>query len=85
MIRDVLKPFLVGHNAKDVEAPYDAVQCRVRYVGRSSVASFAISAVYTALWDLGGKARSAARSGKWLAVQQMEPATIVAALTSISS
>ena len=56
MIRDDLKPILVGHDAEDVEALYDAMQWHVHYVGRGGVASFAISAVDTALWDLSGKA-----------------------------
>ncbi|MBG06042.1 MAG: uroporphyrinogen decarboxylase [Rhodospirillaceae bacterium] len=58
MIRDDLKPFLVGHDAEDVEALYDAMQWHVHYVGRGGVASFAISAVDTALWDLRGKANN---------------------------
>ena len=56
MIRDDLKPILVAHDAEDVEALYDAMQWHVHYVGRGGVASFAISAVDTALWDLSGKA-----------------------------
>ena len=52
MIRDDLKPFLVEHDAEDVEALCDAMQWDVHYVGRGGVASFAISAVDTALWDL---------------------------------
>jgi L-alanine-DL-glutamate epimerase-like enolase superfamily enzyme len=56
MIRDDLKPILVGHDAEDVEALYDAMQWHVHYVGRGGVASFAISAVDTALWDLRGNA-----------------------------
>jgi L-alanine-DL-glutamate epimerase-like enolase superfamily enzyme len=55
MIDHDLKPFLIGQNASDVEALYDAMQWHVHYVARGGVASFAISAVDIALWDLRGK------------------------------
>lgn len=55
MIRDDLAPFLLGQQAGDVEALYDAMQWHVHYVARGGVASFAISAVDIALWDLRGK------------------------------
>jgi len=57
MIRDDLTPFLIGQDAGDVEALYDAMQWHVHYVARGGIASFAISAVDIALWDLRGKAR----------------------------
>ena len=57
MIRDDLTPFLVGQDARDVEALYDAMQWHVHYVARGGIASFAISAVDIALWDLRGKSR----------------------------
>jgi L-alanine-DL-glutamate epimerase-like enolase superfamily enzyme len=38
-----------------VEALYDAMQWHVHYVARGGIASFAISAVDIALWDLRGK------------------------------
>ncbi|PTX54235.1 L-alanine-DL-glutamate epimerase-like enolase superfamily enzyme [Litoreibacter ponti] len=56
MIRDDLGPFLVGQNAENVEDLYDAMQWHVHYVARGGIASFAISAVDIALWDLRGKA-----------------------------
>ena len=56
MIRDDLKPFLVMQDADDVETLYEAMQWHLHYVGRGGIASFAISAVDTALWDLRGKA-----------------------------
>lgn len=56
MIRHDLAPFLVGQEASDVEALYDAMQWHVHYVARGGIASFAISAVDIALWDLRGKA-----------------------------
>ena len=55
MIEHDLAPFLVGKEAGDVEALYDAMQWHVHYVARGGVASFAISAVDIALWDLRGK------------------------------
>lgn len=57
MIEHDLKPFLIGQDATDIEALYDAMQWHVHYVARGGVASFAISAVDIGLWDLRGKAR----------------------------
>ena len=55
MITHDLAPFLAGQPADDIDALYDGMQWHVHYVGRGGVASFAISAVDTALWDLRGK------------------------------
>ena len=55
MIEHDLAPFITGKNAADVEALYEAMQWHVHYVARGGVASFAISAVDIALWDLRGK------------------------------
>ena len=55
MIRHDLAPFLTGQDATDVEDLYEAMQWHIHYVGRGGVASFAISAVDTGLWDLRGK------------------------------
>lgn len=55
MIEHDLAPFLIGKPAEDVEALYDAMQWHMHYVARGGVASFAISAVDIALWDLRGK------------------------------
>lgn len=55
MIRDDLTPFLLGQDASAVEDLYDHMQWHIHYVGRGGIASFAISAVDIALWDLRGK------------------------------
>ena len=55
MIDHDLAPFLIGKDAQNVEELYDAMQWHVHYVARGGVASFAISAVDIALWDLRGK------------------------------
>ncbi|MEM7472747.1 MAG: mandelate racemase/muconate lactonizing enzyme family protein [Pseudomonadota bacterium] len=55
MIEHDLTPFLVGQDASEVEALYEAMQWHVHYVARGGIASFAISAVDIALWDLRGK------------------------------
>ena len=55
MLRHDLAPFLIGRDSADVEALYDAMQWHVHYVARGGIASFAISAVDIALWDLRGK------------------------------
>jgi L-alanine-DL-glutamate epimerase-like enolase superfamily enzyme len=54
MIEHDLVPFLVGRDAADIGALYDAMLWHVHYVGRGGVASFAISALDIALWDLRG-------------------------------
>lgn len=59
MIRDDLTPFLIGLDAAGVEGLYDAMQWHVHYVARGGIASFAISAVDIALWDLRGKRQGA--------------------------
>ncbi len=55
MIDHDLTPFLVGKNGLDIRAIYDAMQWHIHYVGRGGIASFAISALDIALWDLKGK------------------------------
>lgn len=55
MIRHDLAPMLIGRDASQAEALYDDMQWHVHYVGRGGVASFAISAVDIALWDLRGR------------------------------
>ncbi len=55
MITHDLAPFLIGQDATDVEALYEAMQWHIHYVGRGGIASFAISALDIALWDLRGK------------------------------
>ncbi len=55
MIEYDLAPFLIGGKAGEVEALFDAMQWHMHYVGRGGIASFAISAVDIALWDLRGK------------------------------
>jgi L-alanine-DL-glutamate epimerase-like enolase superfamily enzyme len=52
LITHDLAPFLIGEDASEVEALYDAMQWHIHYVGRGGIASFAISAVDIALWDL---------------------------------
>ncbi len=56
MIEHDLAPFLIGKDATQVEALYEAMQWHVHYVARGGIASFAISAVDIALWDIRGKA-----------------------------
>ncbi|MEM6594233.1 MAG: mandelate racemase/muconate lactonizing enzyme family protein [Pseudomonadota bacterium] len=55
MIEHDLAPFLIGKDAQDVEALYDAMQWHMHYVARGGIASFAISAVDIALWDIRAK------------------------------
>ncbi len=52
LVRDTLVDVVAGRDALDVEAAYVAMTRRVRNIGRPGLASTAISAVDTALWDL---------------------------------
>lgn len=55
MLRNDLAPFLIGRCGQDVEHLFEAMQWHIHYVGRGGVASFAISALDIALWDIRGK------------------------------
>lgn len=57
MIEHDLKPFLLGQDADEIDALWDGMQDHVHYVARGGIASFAISAIDIALWDIRGKAR----------------------------
>ncbi|TPJ13853.1 mandelate racemase/muconate lactonizing enzyme family protein [Mesorhizobium sp. B2-3-14] len=54
LIERDLTPFLLGRDAADIDAVYDGMLWHIHYVGRGGIASFAISAVDIALWDLKG-------------------------------
>lgn len=55
MVEHDLRPFLIGKDASNIEKLYDDMLWHIHYVGRGGIASFAISAVDIALWDLRGK------------------------------
>lgn len=55
LVEHDLGPWLLGRDAQAVEALHDAMQWHIHYVGRGGIASFAISAIDIALWDLRGK------------------------------
>lgn len=60
MVDHDLAPFLIGRNligcnASEIDRIYDEMQWHVHYVARGGIASFAISAVDIALWDIKGK------------------------------
>ena len=55
MLNEDLSPFLIGKNASNIDRLYDEMQWHVHYVGRGGIASFAISSIDIALWDLKGK------------------------------
>lgn len=52
MIKYDIAPFIIGKDASQIESLYDAMQWHVHYVARGGIASFAISAVDIALWDI---------------------------------
>lgn len=53
-----LGPALIGKNASRIDEIYDFMEWHIHYVGRGGIASFAISAIDIALWDIKGKALS---------------------------
>jgi L-alanine-DL-glutamate epimerase-like enolase superfamily enzyme len=55
MIEHDLQPFLIDRDARFIDELHDDMQWHVHYVGRGGIASFAISAIDIALWDLKGK------------------------------
>ncbi len=61
LLEQDLVPLLLGRDANAVEALNDAMYWHIHYVGRGGIASFAISALDIALWDIRGK-----RSGQAL-------------------
>jgi len=54
MIDHDLAPALLGRDGDDIDAIYDFMEWHIHYVGRGGVASFAISAIDIALWDIRG-------------------------------
>lgn len=45
-------PALVGKNGSNIESLYNFMEWHIHYVGRGGIASFAISAIDIALWDI---------------------------------
>lgn len=52
MLEHDLKPFVLGRDASNSAALYEAMQWHIHYVGRGGIAAFAISAIDIALWDI---------------------------------
>jgi len=52
MIDYDIAPALLGQNGSEVEEIYDFMEWHIHYVGRGGIASFAISAIDIALWDI---------------------------------
>ena len=52
LIHDLLAPVVRGRNAMNVAGAWSAMVAAIRNLGRPGIASMAISAVDTALWDL---------------------------------
>jgi L-alanine-DL-glutamate epimerase-like enolase superfamily enzyme len=55
-----LIPFILGRDAADIDALYEGMLWHIHYVGRGGIASFGVSAVDIALWDLKGKCENRA-------------------------
>lgn len=52
MIEYDLTPALIGKDGYAIESIYDFMEWHIHYVGRGGIASFAISAIDIALWDI---------------------------------
>lgn len=52
MIEHDLAPALLGMDGSDIAKLYDFMEWHIHYVGRGGIASFAISAIDIALWDI---------------------------------
>ncbi|MEZ5351009.1 MAG: mandelate racemase/muconate lactonizing enzyme family protein [Bryobacteraceae bacterium] len=55
LVADSLAPLITGADPRRIEHLWERMWWHVHYVGRGGIASFAISAVDTALWDLKAK------------------------------
>ena len=56
IVENHLKPFLLGHDPREVEALWDRMYSLTRWYGRKGAAMSALGALDTAFWDLRGKA-----------------------------
>ncbi len=52
MIDHDLAPALIGKDGSEIEQIYDFLEWHIHYVGRGGIASFAISTIDIALWDI---------------------------------
>ena len=52
MIEHDLAPALIGKDGTEIAEIYDFMEWHIHYVGRGGIASFAISAIDIALWDI---------------------------------
>lgn len=52
MIEHDFAPALIGKNGSDIDGIYDFMEWHIHYVGRGGIASFAISTIDIALWDI---------------------------------
>jgi len=55
VIREHLAPVIIGRDATAIDAAWDAMIRQVRNIGRPGIASAAIAAVDSAMWDLKAK------------------------------
>ncbi len=55
LVDDTIRELLVGQDADRIESLWDTMWWKLHYIGRGGIASFAMSAVDLALWDLRGK------------------------------
>jgi L-alanine-DL-glutamate epimerase-like enolase superfamily enzyme len=52
MVEHDFAPTLIGKDGENIEGLYDFMEWHIHYVGRGGIASFAISTIDIALWDI---------------------------------
>lgn len=74
LIREILRPVVLGAEVDRIGATVDAMKAEVEYVGESGITTCGISAVDTALWDLLGKAHGVPCYRLWAPYRDRLPA-----------
>lgn len=74
LIEEELAPLLVGQDATSIPALVETMKAETEYHGTAGLATFGISAVDVALWDLLGKAHGVPTYTLWGAYRDRVPA-----------
>lgn len=81
LIDRYLKPDLLGQDPSRIEHLWNRMWWRLHYSGRGGSASFAISAVDIALWDLAGKGKGCPSGDCWVAITHESRSTQEASIS----
>lgn len=55
IVADGLAPLLIGHDAAEIDAAWRAMKAQTWWYGEGGIATFALSAIDMALWDIAAK------------------------------